>query len=125
MARVVVCGAMGRMGRAILAALKERPFGLVLTGAVEAPGHALSGQDAFEAAGVGKSGVPVTDDFPKAIASADVAVDFTHASSSVAHARQAAAAGKAIVIGSTGFTPGQIEELRDALKGSRASYPPT
>ena len=117
MARVVVCGAMGRMGRAILAALTERPFGLVLSGAVEAPGHALLGKDAFEAAGAGKAGVTVTDDFPGAIASADVAVDFTHAASSVAHARQAAAAGKAIVIGSTGFTPGQIEELRDAVKG--------
>ncbi|HSL91761.1 MAG TPA: 4-hydroxy-tetrahydrodipicolinate reductase [Candidatus Limnocylindrales bacterium] len=117
MARVVVCGAMGRMGRAILAALKEQPFGLVLSGAVEAPGHALLGQDAFEAAGAGKSGVPVTDDFPRAIATADVAVDFTHAASSVAHARQAAAAGKAIVIGSTGFTPEQLSEVRDASKG--------
>ncbi|HSL91793.1 MAG TPA: hypothetical protein VK863_04020, partial [Candidatus Limnocylindrales bacterium] len=97
MARVVVCGAMGRMGRAILAALKEQPFGLVLSGAIEAPGHALLGQDAFEAAGAGKFGVPVTDDFPRAIATADVAVDFTHAASSVTHARQAAAAGKAIV----------------------------
>jgi len=28
---------MGRMGRAILAVLVERPYGLVLSGAVEAP----------------------------------------------------------------------------------------
>jgi 4-hydroxy-tetrahydrodipicolinate reductase len=105
------------MGRAILAALKERPFGLVLSGAVEVPGHSLLGQDAFEAAGVGKSGVAVTDDFPKAIASADVAVDFTHAASSVEHARQAAGAGKAIVIGSTGFAPEQLDEVRAASKG--------
>jgi 4-hydroxy-tetrahydrodipicolinate reductase len=104
------------MGRAILAALKERPFGLALSGAVEVPGHSLLGQDAFEAAGVGKSGVPVTDDFPKAIGSADVAIDFTHAASSAAHARQAAGAGKAIVIGSTGFAPEQLAEVRDAAK---------
>ena len=98
MAAVVVCGAMGRMGRAILAALNERPSGLVLSGAVEAPGHPLLGRDAFEAAGLGNAGVPVSDDFAKAIATADVAVDFTHASSSVMHARQSAEAGKAIVI---------------------------
>ncbi|OGP80661.1 MAG: 4-hydroxy-tetrahydrodipicolinate reductase [Deltaproteobacteria bacterium RBG_16_64_85] len=117
MARVVVCGAMGRMGRAILAALKERPFGLEISGAVECQGHPLLGQDAFEAAGVGKSGVPVTDDFPKAIASADVAIDFTHAASSVGNARQTAGAGKAMVIGSTGFTPEQLSQVRDAAKG--------
>ena len=114
MAQVVVCGAMGRMGRAILAAIKERPFGLELSGAVEAPGHPLIGQDAFEAAGMGKAGVPVTDDFPTAIAAADVAVDFTQAESSVAHARRAAAAGKAIVIGSTGFTSAQLSEIGEA-----------
>jgi len=117
MARVVVCGAMGRMGRAVLSVLRERPFGLALSGAVEAPGHPLIGQDALEAAGAGKSGVPVTDDFTKAIASADVAIDFTHAASSVSHARQASAAGKAIVIGSTGFAPEQVSEVREAAKG--------
>jgi 4-hydroxy-tetrahydrodipicolinate reductase len=108
---------MGRMGRAVLAVLGERPFGLVLSGAIEAPGHSLLGHDALEAAGSGRSGVPVTDDFPKAIASADVAIDFTHAASSVVHARQSAGAGKAIVIGSTGFTPEQVSVVRDAAGG--------
>ena len=116
MARVVVCGAMGRMGRAILSVLSERPFGLVLSGAVEAKGHPLLGRDAFEAAGAGKAGVEVTDDFPKAIASADVGIDFTHAASSVEHARQAAEAGKALVIGSTGLTPEQRAAVGDAAK---------
>lgn len=116
MARVVVCGAMGRMGKAILAVLSERPFGLVLSGAVEAKGHPLLGRDAFEAAGAGEAGVPVTDDFPKAIGSADVAIDFTHAASSVEHAGHAAAAGKALVIGSTGFAPEQQAAVRDAAK---------
>ena len=112
MAKVVVCGAMGRMGRAILGVLKDRPQGLVLSGAVETPGHPLLGQDAFEAAGVGKAGVPVTSDFPSSIGRADVAIDFTHAASSVAHAREAAAAGKPIVIGSTGLTKEQEGEIR-------------
>ncbi|MBI5575144.1 MAG: 4-hydroxy-tetrahydrodipicolinate reductase [Deltaproteobacteria bacterium] len=116
MARVVVCGAMGRMGRAIISALSERPFGLVLSGAVEASGHPLLGQDAFEAAGAGKAGVPVTADFPKALASADVAIDFTHASNSVEHARLAAEAGKALVIGSTGLSPEQQAAVKDAAK---------
>jgi 4-hydroxy-tetrahydrodipicolinate reductase len=116
MARVVVCGAMGRMGRAILGILKDRPHGLVLSGALETPGHPLLGQDAFEAAGAGKADVAVTSDFPSAIARADVAIDFTHAVSSVAHAKEAAAAGKPIVIGSTGLTKEQTGEIRSAAE---------
>ncbi|MDA8121614.1 MAG: 4-hydroxy-tetrahydrodipicolinate reductase [Deltaproteobacteria bacterium] len=117
MARVVVCGAMGRMGRAILGALRERPHGLTLSGALEVTGHPLLGQDAFEAAGVGKAGVAVTDDFSGAIAGADVAIDFSHAASSVEHARNASAAGKPIVIGSTGLAPGQVDQVKAAAKG--------
>ncbi len=112
MAGAAVCGAMGRMGQAVLKALSERPFGLTLAGAVEAPGHPLLGRDAFEAAGAGKAGVTVTDDFPRALSGADVAIDFTGPESSMTHARQAAAAGKPIVIGTTGLTSGQQDEVR-------------
>ena len=116
MIRVVVCGAMGRMGKAILAVLKDRSAEFVLAGAVEAARHPALGLDAFEAAGVGRAGVPLTDDFPGAIAGADVAIDFTHAASSVAHAGAAAAAGRAIVIGSTGLDPGQTDAIRSAAR---------
>lgn len=118
MTKVVVCGAMGRMGRAILAILKEQPYGLVLSGAVETAGNPMIGQDAFEAAGVGKAGVPVTSDFASAIASADVAIDFTAAASSIVHARIAAAAGKSIVIGSTGFTVDQKAAVAEVAAGA-------
>jgi 4-hydroxy-tetrahydrodipicolinate reductase len=116
MAKVAVCGAMGRMGRAVLAVLSERPFGMVLSGAVETGGHPLLGADAFEAAGAGKAGILLTEDFRKAVASADVAIDFTHASLSVENARIAADAGKAIVIGSTGLTPEQQAAVREAAR---------
>jgi 4-hydroxy-tetrahydrodipicolinate reductase len=115
-AKVVVCGAMGRMGRAILGVLRDRPQGLILSGAVEPPGHPLLGQDAMEVAGAGKAGVVVTSDFPAAIVRADVAIDFTHADSSVRHARDAAAAGKPIVIGSTGLSPEQTGEIQASAK---------
>ncbi len=119
MTRVVVCGAMGRMGKMILAVLRDRAHGCALAGAVEAAGHPALGSDAFEAAGLGRADVPVTDDFARAIAGADVAVDFTQAASSVEHARAAAAAGKAIVIGSTGLTAEQTA----AVRGAAAAVP--
>jgi 4-hydroxy-tetrahydrodipicolinate reductase len=105
---------MGRMGRAILSVLRERPFGLALAGAVETPGHPLLGQDAFEAAGVGKAGVTVTDDLEQALAGADAAIDFTSPESSVRNAGAASSAGKAIVIGSTGFSTEQSARIRAA-----------
>jgi 4-hydroxy-tetrahydrodipicolinate reductase len=117
MTRVVVCGAMGRMGKAILAALEGNPYSLVLSGAIEAPGHPLLGKDAREGAGAGPSGVPVTGDFSAAIGAADVAIDFTRADVSLENARAAAKAGKAVVIGSTGLDPGQTAAVRE-LSGS-------
>jgi 4-hydroxy-tetrahydrodipicolinate reductase len=105
---------MGRMGRAVLSVLRERPHGLALAGAVESPGHPLLGQDAFEAAGVGRAAVPLTDDLGKALEAADVAIDFTSAEGSVRNADVAAAAGRAIVIGSTGITPEQAARIRAA-----------
>ena len=116
MAKVVVCGAMGRMGKAILSVLAGSPRVFSLAAAVETPGHPMLGRDAFEAAGAGKAGIPVTADFPGAIAGADVAIDFTHPASSVGHAREAASAGKPIVIGTTGLSPEQTGEIREAAK---------
>lgn len=116
MANVVVCGAMGRMGRAVLGVLRDRSRGLVLSGAVESPDHPLLGHDALSAAGAERGGVIVTSDFRSAIARADVAIDFTHAESSVRHAEEAAAAGKPIVIGSTGLTREQTGEIRASAK---------
>lgn len=116
MAGVVVCGAMGRMGRAILAVLAGRPEGLTLSGAVEMAGHPLLGADAFEAAGVGKAGVPLTADFAAAIASGAVAIDFTAASVSVVNVASAAAAGRPIVVGSTGLSDEQKKVVVEASK---------
>jgi len=112
------------MGRAVLQVLAERPYGLELGGAVEAPGHPALGRDAFEAAGAGRAGIPVTDDFPRALAGADVAVDFTHAAASVAHAREAAAAGRPIVIGSTGLSPDHVRAVEAAARSTACLVSP-
>jgi len=112
-AGVAVCGAMGRMGKAILSILGENPFGLHLTGAVEAPGHPFLGQDA-SMAGAGRAGVKVTDDIGAAVAEADVIIDFSSADSSVRHAWAAAQGGKPIIVGSTGILEDQRDRIREA-----------
>jgi 4-hydroxy-tetrahydrodipicolinate reductase len=104
MAKLIVSGAAGRMGRLILSIiLAEQNHQLV--GALEAKGAPSVGKDAGEAAGSGPAGLMITDDY-RALARPDtVTLDFTSAEASLSHLEVAAATGAAIVIGSTGFTP--------------------
>lgn len=99
--RVAVLGAAGKMGRAITRALADTE-GARLTAAVDHAGSSELGQDAGSLAGVGPSGVLVSAELPAAGA-ADVWIDFSAASSTIAHARAAAAAKAALVVGTTGI----------------------
>jgi 4-hydroxy-tetrahydrodipicolinate reductase len=103
MIKVVVTGAAGRMGTQI-ARLVRGTEGMALAGAVERPGPAV-GQDAGVVAGMAPAGVAVVDDLAKALAGADVVVDFTSHEASARHAELCAERGVPLVIGSTGFTP--------------------
>jgi 4-hydroxy-tetrahydrodipicolinate reductase len=103
----------------LIARLVAEAGELTLVGAVERAGHPLLGRDVGEFA----PDVKITDDLPKVMATADVLIDFTSAEASLIHARTADAAGKAIVVGSTGFTPEQKAELR-GLRNARVFFSP-
>jgi len=104
MANLIIAGAAGRMGRLLIALAAADPA-YRITGALEAPGAATLGRDAGEAAGIGRLGVAITDDYVALARPDTVTLDFTSATASLAHLEVAAANGAAIVIGSTGFTP--------------------
>src|SRR5512135_1376648 len=117
MVNVVVTGVAGRMGGQILRLLRATE-GFRLVGALERPGYA-GPRDAGEAAGLPSIGVPVVEDLGTLLASvrADAVIDFTTHEASIRHASVAAAAGVAMVIGSTGFTPdGKARVLQDAAR---------
>jgi len=111
MLKIAVCGAMGRMGSRVIAAIIEDPE-TELAGAVEVVGHARVGRDVGTVLGHGTIGMNVVDDLEKVIEGADCVVDFTNAASSLAHARIAAAAQTPIVIGSTGFGRSDLAEIK-------------
>jgi 4-hydroxy-tetrahydrodipicolinate reductase len=115
MMRVIVVGASGRMGRMLVRAVAEAE-GAELVGATERPGSGWIGQDAGTLAGVAEIGVAVSDD-PGACAEADVIIDFTAPQATLAHASLAAEKGMRMVIGTTGFEPGMLAELRKTLAG--------
>ncbi|MEX3010954.1 4-hydroxy-tetrahydrodipicolinate reductase [Hoeflea sp. TYP-13] len=111
--KLVVVGAAGRMGRALVDAISAVD-GAALCAAVERDGADTIGADAGELAGMGTLGVPVTDDAEAAFAKADGVLDFTAPAVSVRFAELAAAAGIVHVIGTTGFETAQEDAVAAA-----------
>jgi 4-hydroxy-tetrahydrodipicolinate reductase len=106
--RAAVAGAAGRMGSLILAALREEKD-FAVTGAFERPDSEHVGREA--------AGVPITAGIEGALEKgADVVIDFSAPAASVHHAQVCAGRGVALVIGTTGHSAGQKEELRAAAR---------
>ncbi len=107
---VAVAGAAGRMGRTVVKAVHGDPE-LALVGAVDV---ACLGQDAGDLAGVGATGVALTSDLGSTLraGNAAVLVDFTRAAVAFENAKTALSFGVSPVIGTTGMTPAQVEEVR-------------
>jgi 4-hydroxy-tetrahydrodipicolinate reductase len=107
---LIITGAAGRMGSRIAAlALEDSSFRLV--GAVEHPGHPAMGKDLGETLGRGALGLSLEGDLAAVLRRGDVVVDFTAPEVSLTHCRLAAAQRKALVIGTTGLTAKQREEI--------------
>src|SRR5580704_2572742 len=101
--RVVIAGAGGRMGRTLIHAIASTK-GFALTGAVDAPGSAVSGRDAGELAGLGPNGIKVASDVAPLLKAADGLIEFTIPSATLAFAELTAAAGLVHIIGTTGHS---------------------
>lgn len=103
MINIAVCGAAGRMGQRIIVAAVEA--GCTVSGALERPGHPQIGQDAGLLAGCGQLGVLISDNLNAVVDGCDVLIDFTSPKVSLKNLEVCSLKKKAIVIGSTGFTP--------------------
>lgn len=108
--RVAVTGAAGRMGKTLIEAVALAE-GCELTAAIERPESSLIGADAGELAGLGKNGVSVVGDIAEVAGDFDVLIDFTAPAATLNNAAVCGVAGKAMVIGTTGFDAAQKEQL--------------
>ena len=113
--KIGVVGGGGRMGRMVVAQVTETE-GCAITAGSEYSGHELVGRDIGQAAGIGSLGVTIGDDAAAMIAGVDVVVDFTIPEATVDHARLAAQAGAAMVIGTTGLDPAQADVIEAAAR---------
>ncbi|MNS12916.1 4-hydroxy-tetrahydrodipicolinate reductase [compost metagenome] len=110
MIRVVLAGAAGKMGKEVVKAIHGAKD-IQLVGAVS-PLH--TGTDAGELAGIGPCGVLIESDLAALLAEArpDVMIDFTTPEAVKGNAILALEAGVRPVIGSTGLSPADLDELR-------------
>jgi 4-hydroxy-tetrahydrodipicolinate reductase len=110
--RIALAGAGGRMGRALAAAVAADPA-FDLASAVDVAGAPSLGRPA----GDGRAaGVIVGSDVARALAAADVMIDFTRPEGTVAHALACAEAGVALVAGTTGLDADQQAVLARAAQ---------
>jgi len=115
MQRIAVMGAAGRMGKNLIEAVQQAADAQ-LTAAVDRPDSSLIGADAGELAGVGRLGVTLVGDLAAVVDAFDVLIDFTHPSVTLKNLQICRRAGKAMVIGTTGFSAEEKQQLAAAAK---------
>ncbi len=112
MVRAAVAGIAGRMGSRIAQLIQESE-GIELAGGFERPDHPKIGSEIAESIGGAPTGQTIRPSILDVLDLADVVVDFTSASASLANLEMAASRGKPMVIGSTGFSAEQIVRARE------------
>ncbi|MEN8140091.1 MAG: 4-hydroxy-tetrahydrodipicolinate reductase [Thermodesulfobacteriota bacterium] len=111
MTRVIVAGAAGRMGQRIGYMVNEHPS-LTLAGGFEQPDNPAVGRDMGEVGGFGTTGVKISGSLEEIIEAGDVLIDFTFHAATMGFAKVCAGAGKGMVIGTTGLSQANLDELR-------------
>ncbi len=123
MIKVIVTGAAGRMGGRIITLLQDYDSAK-LVGAVEQKGHKLLGIDVGSYLGLGETGVIIRDNLADCIKDGDVVIDFSSHAASVENLKIATDNSKAIVIGSTGLTADEIDQVAHISKRGRCVLAP-
>jgi 4-hydroxy-tetrahydrodipicolinate reductase len=113
---VVVNGAAGKMGLEVIKAIASADD-MMLVGAIDR-NPSMQGEDIGEIAGCGALEVPVMNDLQAILAMAQekgtaVMVDFTHPDSIYENVRAAIAYGVRPVVGTTGLSTAQIQNLAE------------
>ena len=119
--KAIVIGAAGKMGSRIIHIIQETSS-ISLYRAVERPDHPSIGKDIGEVIGLGKMSIPLEGDLNKA--GGDVIINFTNPKTSLESLEFAKETGSAIVIGTTGLSPEQMERVRDLSNGVRCVFSP-
>jgi 4-hydroxy-tetrahydrodipicolinate reductase len=119
--KAVVIGAAGKVGNRIIHVINETPF-IGLHRAIERPDHPSIGKDIGEVIGLGRMSIPLEGDLKRD--GGDVIINFTNPKTSIESLECAKETGSAIVIGTTGLSPEQIEKVKELSKSVRCVFSP-
>lgn len=108
---IIVCGAGGRMGGAVIRAVQQSPA-VTLVAAIDRAGSQRTGKDAGEISGFGKIGIPVSNGIDPALKRNSVIIDFTSPEASIGYLKEAAKWRIPIVIATTGFDARQLSAIK-------------
>ena len=111
MQNIVITGADGRMGRALIEAVLDSE-GVTLSGAVVKSDSAFDGFDAGELVGRPKLGITVTTSLQASVQPGAIIIDFTAPEATLAHLAIAKEMGCKMIIGTTGFNEEQLQAVR-------------
>jgi len=112
MIKIIVSGCCGKMGRRIIfLALKDK--GLRLVGAIEAKRHPAVGKKLSKSLFNPILNIEVKDN-AQGLEDADVLIEFTSASATMEHLKVALQYKKALVIGTTGMSQDEINQIKKA-----------
>lgn len=123
MTRIAITGAAGRMGRALLEA-GQNTADVDVTTAIERVGSSVIGADAGEVAGIGAMALAIADDLAAVTDAFDVFIDFTRPEVSLENIRICRAAGRRMVIGTTGFDEAGKKAIADAAQDIAIVFAP-
>jgi len=112
MTAIAISGALGRMGQRIIS-LVSAAEDLVLTSALEVASSKGLGRDIGALVGVGDMGVLLSDTYQ---GGAQVLVDFSLPGSTMERIAECIVYQTAILIGTTGFEPDQMDQIRAAAE---------
>ena len=112
--RIAIAGGTGRMGRTLVEAVLGDAE-LELAAVLERAGHPALGREVGELVGL-PCKVVLSADVAAALAAADVLIDFTRPEGTLAHLEACARLGKAMVVGTTGFSDAHKARIAEAAK---------
>lgn len=122
MSKIIVCGAGGRMGRAIMKMATDR--GHEIYGAFDSPSSPLFGNKVSQLIECSDTECVVTSIENEIVKQADAIIDFSATVPSLKLLEMAVAAGKPMVIGTTGFSDAEKEIIAKAATSIPVVFSP-
>jgi 4-hydroxy-tetrahydrodipicolinate reductase len=116
MIRIAIAGVAGRMGRTLVQAIVDKADVAQVRAGIVVPDDPQLGADVGLIAGVGSLGVIAGHSISSCVEEFDVLIDFTSPDATLGHIDQCVRAGKAMVIGTTGFTAEQKQRISEAAR---------